>query len=108
MEAEPEEPGLVNKMFRLRPEAIRAFDILKAEQGSRSGPRLAAEAIDLLLMKYGKPPIEPTTGTASTGTSAPPASHGRAAVNLPAFAAGFRPKKRTRLPGKKGPHDRGE
>jgi hypothetical protein len=41
----------------LKPEAARAFDILKAEQGPRSGPRLAAEAIDLLLVKYGKKPL---------------------------------------------------
>ena len=53
-----EEPGeLQNKMFRLKPETIRAFDILKAEQGARSGPRLAAEAFDLLFKKYGKKPI---------------------------------------------------
>jgi hypothetical protein len=51
------EDALVNKMFRLKPEAVRAFDILKAEQGSRSGPRLIAEAIDLLLVKYGKKKI---------------------------------------------------
>ena len=48
---------LENKMFRLSPEAILAFDILKAEQGARSGPRLMAEAIDLLLAKYGKKPV---------------------------------------------------
>jgi hypothetical protein len=46
-----------NKLLSLKPEAVRAFDILKAEQGPRSGPRLAAEAIDLLLAKYGKPPV---------------------------------------------------
>ena len=51
------ERTLRNKLLSLKPEAIRAFDILKAEQGPRSGPRLAAEAIDLLLAKYGKPPI---------------------------------------------------
>jgi hypothetical protein len=49
--------ALQNKMFRLKPEAIRAFDILKAEQGARSGPRLIAEAVDLLLVKYGKKKI---------------------------------------------------
>lgn len=49
---------LEGKMFRLRREAIRAFDILKAEQGPRSGPRLMTEAIDLLLILYGKSPIE--------------------------------------------------
>jgi hypothetical protein len=54
---EPENVELQNKMFRLRAEAIRAFDILKAEQGPRSGTRLIAEAIDLLLVKYGKKPI---------------------------------------------------
>jgi hypothetical protein len=54
---DPEDGQLENKMFRLKPEAIRAFDILKAEQGARSGPRLMAEAIDLLLKKYGKKPI---------------------------------------------------
>ena len=53
----PREDHLENKMFRLTPEAIRAFDILKAEQGARSGPRLMAEAIDLLLVKYGKQPV---------------------------------------------------
>jgi|BogFormECP12_OM1_1039635.scaffolds.fasta_scaffold06482_4 hypothetical protein len=53
----PEESQLENKMFRLKPAAIRAFDILKAEQGARSGPRLMAEAVDLLLKKYGKKPI---------------------------------------------------
>ncbi len=56
-ETASEENQLENKMFRLKPEAIRAFDILKAEQGARSGPRLMAEAIDLLLKKYGKKPI---------------------------------------------------
>ena len=54
---EADESQLRNALFRLKPEAKRAFDILKAEQGSRSGPRLIAEAIDLLLTKYGKEPI---------------------------------------------------
>jgi len=54
---EPAEPELRNALFRMKPEAKRAFDILRAEQGSRSGPRLIAEAMDLLLKKYGKPPI---------------------------------------------------
>jgi hypothetical protein len=49
--------ALRTKLLSLKPEAIRALDILKAEQGARSGPRLAAEAIDLLLKKYGKKPI---------------------------------------------------
>lgn len=52
-------PSLENKLFRLRPETIRAFDILRAEQGAHSGPRLAEEAINLLLKKYGKSPVEP-------------------------------------------------
>jgi len=41
----------------LKPEAITAFNVLKAEEGPRCGPRLAAEAIDLLLKKYGKLPV---------------------------------------------------
>jgi hypothetical protein len=45
------------KVLSLKREIIRAFDILKAEPGARSGPRLAAEAIDLLLQKYGKQPV---------------------------------------------------
>jgi hypothetical protein len=44
-------------LLTLKPDAIKAFNVLKAEQGPRSGPRLAAEAIDLLLKKYGKPPV---------------------------------------------------
>jgi hypothetical protein len=44
-------------MFRLSAEAAQAFDILKARQGPRSGPRLAAEAIDLLLQNYGEKPV---------------------------------------------------
>jgi hypothetical protein len=54
---EPEEPELKNALFRVRPEAKRAFDILRAEQGSRSGPRLIAEALDMLFERYGKPKI---------------------------------------------------
>jgi hypothetical protein len=49
---------LQTRLISLIPEAARAFDILKAEQGPRTGPRLAAEAIDLLLILYGKTPIE--------------------------------------------------
>jgi hypothetical protein len=50
-------------LFRLNREAIRAFDILKAEQGPRSGPRLMAEAIDLLLVRYHKElsPFQPSS-----------------------------------------------
>jgi hypothetical protein len=52
-----EERNLENKAFSVTPEARVAFDILKAEQGPRSGPRLIAEAIDLLLVHYGKKPV---------------------------------------------------
>ena len=45
------------KGFYLRPEFARAFDILAAEQGPRSAPKLIEEAINLLLVKYGKSPI---------------------------------------------------
>jgi hypothetical protein len=54
-----EEPGYVNKMFRLRPDAVQAFEILKAKQGPRSGPRLAAEMVDLLLIEHGEKPVGP-------------------------------------------------
>jgi hypothetical protein len=55
----PQEIALQSKIFRLTPEAIRAFDILKAKEGSRSGPRLAAEMIDLLLIEHGEQPVGP-------------------------------------------------
>lgn len=51
-----------SKIFRLSPEACRAFDILKAEEGPRSGPRLAAEMVDLLLREHGKQPVGPLRG----------------------------------------------
>ncbi len=57
--SELEQSGFVNKMFRLRPDAAQAFDILKARQGPRSGVRLAAEMVDLLLVKYGEKPVGP-------------------------------------------------
>jgi hypothetical protein len=44
-------------LLTLKPETVKAFNMLKAEEGPRSGPRLAAEAMDLLLKKYGKPPV---------------------------------------------------
>jgi hypothetical protein len=47
-------------MFRLKRAAIVAFDTLKAEQGPRAGPRLMAEAVDLLLARYGKKPVSGT------------------------------------------------
>ena len=52
-----DESALENKLFRLSADHITAFDVLKAKQGPRSGPRLIAEAIDLLLVKYGEKPI---------------------------------------------------
>ena len=55
----PAQPQYVNKMFRLRPEAAQAFEFLKAEVGPRSGPPLAAEMIDLLLIEHGKKPVGP-------------------------------------------------
>ncbi|HXQ25966.1 MAG TPA: hypothetical protein VN822_06135 [Candidatus Acidoferrales bacterium] len=55
---EPEE-RTQSKIFRMTPEACRAFDILRAEEGPHSGPRLAAEMIDLLLIEHGKPPVGP-------------------------------------------------
>ena len=48
-----------SRVFRLTGEAIQAFDILKAKSGSRSGPRLAAEMIDLLLIEHGEKPVGP-------------------------------------------------
>jgi hypothetical protein len=56
-----------NKMFRLKVEAARAFDVLKGKMGPRAGPRLAAEAIDLLLQKYGEKPVGPLRPAASSG-----------------------------------------
>jgi Antitoxin-like ribbon-helix-helix len=43
-----------SKLFYLQPEYITAFNVLAAEQGPRSGPKLIEEAITLLLRKYGK------------------------------------------------------
>jgi hypothetical protein len=52
---------LITKGFRLKPEAARQFDILKAEvegaKGKDKGPALIAEALNLLFAKYGKPPV---------------------------------------------------
>ncbi len=59
LDEEPEQSEFVNKMFRLRPEAAQAFEILKAKSGPRSGPRLAAEMVDLLLVKHGEKPVGP-------------------------------------------------
>jgi hypothetical protein len=53
-------PSLITKGFRIKPEAARQFDVLKAEvtgNGKDKGPALIAEALNLLFEKYGKPPI---------------------------------------------------
>jgi hypothetical protein len=52
---------LITKGFRLKPEAARQFEVLKAEvegvNGKDKGPALIAEALNLLFAKYGKPPV---------------------------------------------------
>jgi hypothetical protein len=52
---------LITKGFRIKPEAARQFDMLKAEVSGRNGkdkgPALIAEALNLLFEKYGKPPV---------------------------------------------------
>lgn len=51
---------LMTKGFRVKPEAARQFDVLKAEvsgNGKDKGPALIAEALNLLFKKYGKPPV---------------------------------------------------
>jgi hypothetical protein len=54
-------PALITKGFRVKPEAARQFDMLKAESGGENGkdkgPALIAEALNLLFKKHGKPPI---------------------------------------------------
>jgi hypothetical protein len=51
---------LITKGFRIKPEAARQFDMLKAEiegkNGKDKGPALIAEALNLLFKEYGKPP----------------------------------------------------
>jgi len=52
--------SLITKGFRIKPEAARQFDMLKAEvsgHGKDKGPALIAEALNLLFTKYGKPPV---------------------------------------------------
>ena len=48
---------LIDKHFRVTPEAARAFNLLAAQQysgeGPRPGPALIAEALNLLFDKYG-------------------------------------------------------
>lgn len=55
----PAEARLITKGFRVKPEAARQFDMLKAEvtgkNGKDKGPMLIAEALNLLFQKYGKP-----------------------------------------------------
>ena len=51
---------LITKGFRIKPNAARQFDVLKAEvsgNGKDKGPALIAEALNLLFKKYGKPPV---------------------------------------------------
>jgi hypothetical protein len=56
-------PGvrLITKGFRVKPEAARQFDVLKAEveavNGKDKGPALIAEALNLLFAKHGKPSV---------------------------------------------------
>jgi hypothetical protein len=53
--------ALVTKGFRIKPEAARQFDVLKAEveglHGKDKSPMLIAEALNLLFTKYGKEPV---------------------------------------------------
>jgi hypothetical protein len=52
--------ALITKGFRIKLEAARQFDMLKAEvsgNGKDKGPVLIAEALNLLFKKYGKPPV---------------------------------------------------
>ena len=55
--AEPERPRLIDKHYRVTPEASRAFNLLAAQQysgeGPRPGPALIAEALNMLFEKYG-------------------------------------------------------
>jgi hypothetical protein len=56
---EPSAP-LITKGFRIKPEAAKQFDVLKAEisgNGKDKGPALIAEALNLLFKRYGKPPV---------------------------------------------------
>ena len=59
-EPEPQDPPrrrLIDKHFRVTPEASRAFNLLAAQQysgeGPRPGPVLIAEALNMLFEKYG-------------------------------------------------------
>ncbi len=52
---------ICDRAFRIKPEAARQFDVLKAEvegvHGKDKGPALIAEALNLLFEKYGKPRV---------------------------------------------------
>lgn len=55
-------PRLTKAGFLVRPAALQQFDILKAELAAEYGrkdvgPRLLAEALNLLFHKHGKPPV---------------------------------------------------
>ena len=57
---DPEKPvarRLIDKHFRVTPEAARAFNLLAAQlysgEGPRPGPALIAEALNLLFEQYG-------------------------------------------------------
>ena len=58
---EPPPVPLKKVGFLIRPDQLHQFDMLKAEQTGRDrrgiGSRLLAEALNLLFVKYGKPPI---------------------------------------------------
>ena len=58
---EPARPKLIDKHFRVTPEAARQFNILAAQQyegmGPRPGPTLIAEALNMLFEKYGMDPV---------------------------------------------------
>ena len=58
---EPARPKLIDKHFRVTPEAARQFNILAAQEysgvGPRPGPLLIAEALNMLFEKYGMDPV---------------------------------------------------
>ena len=60
-EQAPKRPKLIDKHFRIKPEASQAFNRLVAQQytgqGPQLGPTLIAEALNLLFEKYGVEPV---------------------------------------------------
>jgi len=52
---------LITKGFRVQPDAAHQFEMLRAELGKEHpkdmGPKLIADALNLLFRKHGKPPI---------------------------------------------------